>query len=205
MAFLIGLFVVVLCQIIGGLLAWGAVKGFQRYNKQILFIEIFLMLMIVIELMREGISVSALSMIGLIAGLGVMVVINRFVPHEHDHRMTGFGKFIIIAMLLHEIPEGLAFGSSYAVSPELGIVTAFLIALHNIPEGGIVALPFFLKNNVKKAFSALFATQLAFILGGILSYAVLIQLNPMVRTMFMTFAAGAMLFVIIEEMFMMKR
>ena len=198
--FIIILIVIALFQILGGVFAWVLLKGFNKYQKTALFVEILLMLLVVIELTRQGIETTTLSLIGLGAGFIFIFLINKFIPHRHkDERISRLSKLVFIAMLIHELPEGLAFGSSYAIAADLGIITAFLIGLHNIPEGGIVALPFLLKKNVKQAFKALAATQLAFVIGGLLTYFILIQLSLLTQTMFMTFAAGAMLFIIIEE------
>ena len=202
--FITWLVIVALFQILGGAFAWLVLKGFHQHQRKALFVEILLMLFVVIELTRQGIETSTLSIIGLAAGFFVMVGINKFIPHKHDP-ISRLSKLVFIAMLLHELPEGMAFGSSYAVAPDLGLITAFLIGLHNLPEGGIVALPFLLKKKVKEAFRALFATQLAFIVGGILTYVILINLSLLTQTMFMTFAAGLMLFVIVEEGLLLRK
>jgi len=49
---------------------------------------------------------------------------------------------LFAAMTLHNIPEGLAVGTSYTAQPRLGLLLALAIALHNIPEGIAIAGPF---------------------------------------------------------------
>ena len=45
------------------------------------------------------------------------------------------GYLIFISILIHNLPEGLAIGSSYMSAEKLGITLAIVIGLHNIPEG----------------------------------------------------------------------
>ena len=202
--FILTIIIVALFQIFGGVLAWLILKKFKKYNRYALLIEMFLMLIVIFELIRQGLAISYSVILSIAAGLGVIVLINKFIPHKHD-RLGRLSYLVFIAMLMHELPEGLAFGSSYVVNPFLGITIAILIGLHNIPEGGIVALPYLINKKIKEAFKALFATQALFIIGGLITYLLLINLSEFIQAHFMTFAAGMMLFVVIEEAILLKR
>ena len=58
-----------------------------------------------------------------------------------DHSMASVGILILIGIALHNLPEGLAVGSSLAASPKFAISLSLLMILHNIPEGLAVCLP----------------------------------------------------------------
>lgn len=202
--FIIIIIIVALFQIFGGVLAWFIFKKFKKYNKYALLVEMFLMLVVIFELIKEGFALTYLVILSILAGLGIVALVNKFIPHKHD-RLGRLGHLVFIAMLMHELPEGLAFGSSYVVNPSLGITIAILIGLHNLPEGGIVALPYLINKKTADAFKALFATQALFIIGGLITYMLLINLNEVIQAHFMTFAAGMMLFVVIEEAMLLKK
>jgi ZIP family zinc transporter len=202
--FIITIIIVALFQISGGVIAWLILKRFRKYSRYALLAEMFLMLLVIFELIREGLSINYSVILSVAAGLGVIALINKLIPHKHG----GIGRLsclVFIAMLMHEFPEGLAFGSSYVVNPSLGITIAVLIGLHNLPEGGIVALPYLINRKTAQAFKALFATQMLFVVGGLITYILLINLSEIIQAHFMTFAAGMMLFVVIEEAMLLKK
>ena len=74
-----------------------------------------------------------------------------FIPHEHfvsgyegpDHLRKRLGKalLIAIAIVIHNILEGLAVGVATVYSRDLGFLTALAIGIQDIPEGAAVALP----------------------------------------------------------------
>ena len=52
------------------------------------------------------------------------------------------GYLIFISILLHNLPEGLAIGSSFMSTETLGMTLAIVIGIHNVPEGLAMALSF---------------------------------------------------------------
>ncbi|MBW2981557.1 ZIP family metal transporter [Candidatus Woesearchaeota archaeon] len=202
--FIITIIIIALFQIFGGVLAWFILKKFRKYNRYALLAEMFLMLLVIFELVREGFAISYSVVLSVAAGLGLIALINKVIPHKND-KLGRLSYLVFIAMLMHELPEGLAFGSSYVINPSLGIIIAILIGLHNIPEGWIVALPYLINKKTRSAFKALFLTQLSFIIGGLITYLLLINLSEIIQAYFMTFAAGMMLFVVIEEAVLLKK
>ena len=56
--------------------------------------------------------------------------------------MLEFTVLLFAALTLHNLPEGLAVGTSFSAQPRLGLLLALAIALHNVPEGIAVAGPF---------------------------------------------------------------
>jgi ZIP family zinc transporter len=90
------------------------------------------------------------ALIGVTIGAAVLFLFDRYLPHEHEHlsfECTDLmayrrGLLLFAALTLHNVPEGLAIGTSYTAQPRLGMLLALAIALHNVPEGVAVAGPF---------------------------------------------------------------
>jgi ZIP family zinc transporter len=100
------------------------------------------------EALMEGGTLIAL--VGVAVGAAGLFLLDRFIPHEHEHLPFECtnpiayrrGLLLMVALTLHNIPEGLAVGTSYVAESRLGLLLALAIALHNIPEGIAVAGPF---------------------------------------------------------------
>jgi len=113
------------------------------------------------------------------------------------------GVVMACAIALHNVPEGMTIGASYAgndgVMGSAALVLAVLIGLHNIPEGMAVSVPLISGGMGKgKAVLITAATGIPTILGALLGY-LLGELGPMGLTMSLGFASGAMLYVVFGE------
>ncbi|MBS7620562.1 ZIP family metal transporter [Candidatus Bathyarchaeota archaeon] len=149
-----------------------------------------------------------IAMISLITGALLLHFIDRFVPHFHPvagpegppSKLSRLWLFII-AITIHNFPEGLAVGVSFGSgNVASGLVVATAIGLQNAPEGLAVALPL-LRENYSKRRALGYATLTGLVepLGGLLGI-VLISLAHSILPWSLAFAAGAMLFVVIDEM-----
>ena len=114
------------------------------------------------------------------------------------------GAKMALAVALHNVPEGMTSGASYAsnngVMGSSALVLASLIGLHNIPEGMAVSVPL-ISGGMGKA-KAIFMTALSgvpTILGALLGYAIG-DIGPMGLALSLGFASGAMLYVVFGEM-----
>lgn len=117
----------------------------------------------------------------------------------HLHSLQKISLFII-AITIHNFPEGMSVGVSFG-SGDLnkGFILSIAIALQNIPEGLAVALPLIaLGYNKWKAVMIATLTGLVEPIGGLLGVTMVTVFAPMLPVT-MGFAAGAMLFVISEE------
>ena len=124
---------------------------------------------------------------------------------KNDSKMGLFVAGIVMAsaIALHNVPEGMTIGASYAsnngVMGSAALVLAILIGLHNIPEGMAVSVPLISGGMRKwKAVLITAATGIPTILGALLGY-VLGEIGPMGLTMSLGFASGAMLYVVFGE------
>ena len=131
--------------------------------------------------------------------------------HWNQHRAkqdTKLGLFVAgivmaSAIALHNVPEGMTIGASYAsndgVMGSAALVLAVLIGLHNIPEGMAVSVPLISGGMTKwKAVLLTAASGIPTILGALLGY-LLGEIGPLGLTLSLGFASGAMLYVVFGE------
>lgn len=144
---------------------------------------------------------------GMLIGALFLHYADRQLPHVHfdvvsDLPKTSFNKIwlFIIAITIHNFPEGMSVGVSFGTGEmKTGIVLAIAIALQNIPEGLAVALPLVgLGYNKWRAVGIATITGLVEPVGGLLGITMVTIFQP-ILPIAMGFAAGAMLFVISEE------
>jgi ZIP family zinc transporter len=156
-------------------------------------------------------------LIGFLSGAGLMRLADRFLPHLHlfgeigeaEGVKTGWHRtlLLVFAIMLHNIPEGLAVGVAFGAAAAgmegatLGaaIALAIGIGLQNWPEGVAVAVP--LRREGMKPFTSFWYGQLSAVVepvAGVVGAAAVIAMRPLLPYA-MAFAAGAMIFVVIEE------
>lgn len=116
------------------------------------------------------------------------------------------GLIMAAAIALHNIPEGMVIGSSFAktahelVLNRAGITMAIVIGLHNIPEGMAVAVPLISGGMPKwKAVMITAITGAPTIIGALLGYYIGV-LGPLALALALSFASGAMLYVVFAEL-----
>lgn len=138
--------------------------------------------------------------------------------HEHGHHHLGHdngelcacghhtlhtaGLVMAAAVALHNVPVGMAIGATFAGAAhgEGGVLAALIIGLHNIPEGMSIAAPL-LAGGSKPGWAVAVAalSGLPVILGALLGYGVG-TMNPLLLAVSLSFAAGAMLYVVFGEL-----
>ncbi len=124
---------------------------------------------------------------------------------NHDNKLALFVAGIVMAsaIALHNVPEGMTIGASYAsndgVMGSAALVLAVLIGLHNIPEGMAVSVPL-ISGGMKKWKAVLITASsgIPTIVGALLGY-MLGEIGPMGLTLSLGFASGAMLYVVFGE------
>ncbi len=155
--------------------------------------------------------------VGFLAGGFFIFILDKYLPHLH----INFGEaetegvrtqwrrstLLILAITLHNIPEGLAvgvlFGAAALGMPDATVAGAITLALgigiQNFPEGFAVAMP--LRRHGVSRFKSFWYGQLSAIVepvAGVLGAAAVIYMQP-VLPFALAFAAGAMIYVVVEE------
>ncbi|MGB7297380.1 MAG: ZIP family metal transporter [Candidatus Aminicenantales bacterium] len=147
------------------------------------------------------------TVLGIVLGSLFLIIAERLTPHLH--RVTGIkgpathlsGLWLfILAITIHNFPEGMAVGVGFGDGNiRAGTVLAIGIGLQNVPEGLAVALPLLREGSTKlKAFLVALLTGLVEPVGGLLGISV-VSIGKFLLPYGLAFAAGAMLFVISEE------
>lgn len=124
---------------------------------------------------------------------------------QKDNKLSLFVAGIVMAcaIALHNVPEGMTIGASYAsndgVMGNAALILAVLIGLHNIPEGMAVSVPLISGGMGKvKAVLITAASGIPTVLGALLGY-ILGEIGPLGLTLSLGFASGAMLYVVFGE------
>ena len=133
--------------------------------------------------------------------------------HFQTHKKTNTNLFVaglvmLTAIALHNLPEGMVIGASYALEPDVtanlfsgsGFIMAIVIGLHNIPEGMAVSVPLVSGGMKKvKAVSLTALSGVPTVLGALLGF-VLGGINEVMLVISLGFASGAMLSVVFGEL-----
>lgn len=109
------------------------------------------------------------------------------------------GIVMLIAIALHNIPEGLAIGASGIHDMKLGVILTIMIALHNIPEGIAIAGPLIVGNVSKKKVVLLTTLSGAPTLLGAILGVLLGGISNITLAISLSLAGGAMLYVVFGE------
>ncbi len=149
-----------------------------------------------------------LVMAGILAGAVTLFLMHRYLPHEHffaghegpDAKALSRIWLFIVAITLHNFPEGMAVGVGFAGGDmNNGLSLATGIGLQNIPEGLAVAISLAAIGYSRlKSFLVGFLTGLAEPIGGLFGSLAVSVAGPLMPWS-LAFAAGAMLFIISDE------
>lgn len=137
-------------------------------------------------------------------GSGLVSLLNRFIEREKGKgsNLYKLGILSFIALVLHNLPEGiLTFMSTYQ-DFNLGLSLCLAIALHNIPEGVSIAVPiYYSTGSVGKALKYTLLSAVAEPVGAILAFLILKDfITPAMISMFLILVAGIMITLSIEKM-----
>lgn len=155
--------------------------------------------------------------IGFLVGVGLLLLIDKITPHMHMDRVeegpkTGLKRTtkLILAVTIHNIPEGMAVGvvlagwrygtSNITAAAAIAIALALGIAIQNFPEGAIVSMP--LRAEGMKKSQTFLAGMFSGIVEPIAGFFTLLAAGFVVPIMpyMLSFAAGAMMYVVVEEL-----
>ena len=153
--------------------------------------------------------------IGFLLGIAFLLILDKLIPHLHlnsdkaEGLRSGLPKNImmLLAVTLHNIPEGMAVGVVYAgmlygggMTSSAALALAIGIAIQNFPEGAIISMPLKAEGMSKsKAFVAGVVSGAVEPLGALLTIIAAGFIVPAMPYL-LSFAAGAMIYVVVEEL-----
>ncbi|HED24219.1 MAG TPA: ZIP family metal transporter [Firmicutes bacterium] len=195
----------------GGLFSIFIKKPTPRFTGTILAFAAGIMLSIVfLELIFESIEQSGTgaALAGLSGGMLIFYLLDHYLPHHHTitEEKTHLGSYLkkgtllALGIALHNFPEGLAIGSGFVGSTEIGLALVFLIGLHNIPEGMAVAAPLSQAGYSYGKVIAIAALSGAPMGIGALAGALIGGISVFILALSLGFAAGAMLYIVCDEL-----
>ncbi len=156
------------------------------------------------------------AVIGFLLGIGFLLLLDTVIPHLHlnadcpEGKPCGLGKsfMLVLAVTLHNIPEGMAVGvvlagmleGSAAITAAGALTLAVGIAVQNFPEGAVVSAPL-VSSGLSKGKAFLYGAMSGVVepLGAILTILLTAIVTPILPYI-LAFAAGAMIYVVVEEL-----
>ena len=164
--------------------------------------------------MGKGAVIPAAA--GFWLGILFLLILDRLIPHLHRNAnqpegvKSGFGRttMMLLAVTLHNIPEGMAVGVVYAgfltgngeITAAGALALSLGIAIQNFPEGAIISMPLRAEGMKKgRAFLSGVLSGIVEPLGAVLTILAAQFVVPALPYL-LSFAAGAMLYVVVEEL-----
>lgn len=156
------------------------------------------------------------AVVGFLLGIGFLLLLDTVIPHLHlnsdcpEGKPCGLGKsfMLVLAVTLHNIPEGMAVGvvlagmieGSTAVTAASALALALGIAIQNFPEGAVVSAPLVSSGlSRRRAFLYGAASGIVEPIGAIATILLTAFVTPILPYI-LSFAAGAMIYVVVEEL-----
>ena len=168
---------------------------------------------------RTGLMYTVLSFF---AGIALIAIIDNMIPskenpHEYSaapssadggisegdsSKLMRLGLFSVIAIAIHNFPEGMATFVSAMENPQTGLSIAVAVAIHNIPEGIMVAIPIYYATRKKgKAVGNAFLSGIAEPIGGVAGYLLLSRIfDRSLNGVVLGVVAGIMVYIALDEL-----
>ncbi len=154
--------------------------------------------------------------VGFLLGIIFLLLIDMVTPHLHlgdphpegMHAKLSRTTMLSLAVTIHNLPEGMAVGVVIAGAMQQGVdisaaaamAMSIGIAIQNVPEGAIISTPMLAEGNGKwKSFGIGVLSGIVEPIGGLLVILLAAQITAILPYM-LSFAAGAMLYVVVEEL-----
>ena len=209
---LLGLFFGTFGTTLGGIIGVTFKSTSKKFLSFILALASGLMMAVVcFDLIPEALEISNIpnTILGILLGIIIMIFCNIIVEKKLKRNpantktvntMLKTGIIVSLGLAIHNFPEGLAIGSGMEASFKLGINLAIAICLHDIPEGVSMAVP--MKAGGMNKLKILFYIILSGVTTGVGAFfgALVGKVSQTVTAICLSFAAGAMLYIVSGEL-----
>lgn len=211
---LLGIFI-----LIGALLAFLVKKKDKVVDFSIGLALGVMAMLSVLDLLPEiiehlGLHHIYIFLLGTAAGYYLLRLLDKFIP-DHDHNdepnltpkekkenLIHIGVVTSLAIVLHNIIEGMAVYGTILSDAKLGLEVTLGIGFHNIPLGMVIAAAFYQSNeNFWKTISIISAVSLSTFLGGLIMFFLdLSTINPLLLGTLLSVTLGMVLFITLGEL-----
>lgn len=153
-----------------------------------------------------GFTTIILAFLFLVIGIILSGIISKFIPENNystnNKNLYKVGIISMLAIIIHNIPEGIATFISTTKSINLGLSLTLAIALHNIPEGISISVPIYYSTKSKlKAFFYTLVSALSEPLGAVITYLFLSYfINDTILGLLFSLIAGIMIEISLTEL-----
>ena len=209
---LLGVFI-----IIGALIAFLTKKKQKVIDFSLGLAFSVIVMLIILDLLPEVIENLRLSyiwvfIVGVILGYGILKSLDNFIPDHEDHKMTNnelkdnlahIGIVSSIALMIHNIIEGMAIYSTVLSDVTTGLMLSVGVGFHNLPLGMVIATTFYQANqSKKKTFIFTGCVSLSTLVGGIVMFLLNNkELNPIILGLLLSVTLGMLLFIAYNELY----
>ena len=154
----------------------------------------------------KGFPALLFLLIFICLGVILSMAIDKFLPKSENkninNKLYRLGLVSMLAIIMHNIPEGIATFLSSSTNSSVGLSLALAISFHNIPEGISIAIPIYFSTKSKvKAFLYTLISGLSEPLGALLAYFFLASIiNNFIMSIILAIIAGIMIHISIYEL-----
>ncbi len=204
--FIVGLF------FFGGALISSFIKNKEKLISYSLGMSfVVLILLIILDVLPECLELFTnykyLSIGGgALLGIGILMLLEKLIPHHHDHskhnnqheHLMHLGVMTSIAIIIHNIVEGIGIGAIIETDLKMGIIYAFGVSLHNIPFG--IKISAMLINNKKKMWTYISLLTLSTFAGGLIVFCFKGILSDFLLGSLLSITIGMIIYIVFFEL-----
>ena len=141
----------------------------------------------------------------------ILKILDNFIPDHEDKKMTKedltnnlvhIGIITSIALILHNIIEGMAIYSTIITETELGLMLTLGVGLHNIPLGMVISSTFYQSNqNISKTVLTIILVSISTFIGGLIMFFLeLTTITDLILGILLSLTFGMLLFISFDEL-----
>lgn len=173
--------------------------------------------LIIVDLLPEifeglGLKYLPLFIIFTVGGFCILKILDNYIPDHHEHNMnksennanlTHIGIMTTLAVILHNIIEGMAVYSTALSDASLAVSIAIGVGFHNIPLGMVIASSLYHSNKKQgKTLLSILLVSISTFCGGLIMYSFkLANVNDIVLGILLSVTLGMLLFIVIDELY----